>query len=646
MGVTRMRYWMSRPWAVGLTATLAAIAGIVGYWDFIPMRILELQLRSQFFAWRGRVKPPENIVILAIDDSSLKQGEFYDPSKRPYLEPLRHTPWKRVVYAQVIDKLLKAGARVVAVDVLFTTPSAYGIQDDQALQEVLTKYQERVILAANFSVSQTTEAGIEQLETPADIFAVHPLTPAYVNFFPEVDGTVRSLPVGSPEGLPELLSFAEATLKSAKIDFPKPQGEMIYFYGPEQTWLSYRQQIPFYYVIEPANWQSGLLQNGKFFQDKIVLIGSTAPSQQDIQPSAVGRMPGVEIHANAIACLMQNLLIREGIKGEWERGLFTFLLVFLVSGGLSLLRHPLLQLTVTLVAVLTWGAIAYSSFIFARIALPAVLPMLAMAGSGITLLTATAILSQMEKLAFKRTLERYVAAPIVQQILHQPEDYRAMMAGKTIKAAVLFSDIRGFTTISSYLPPQELVQQLNEYLGKMVDVILAHRGTIDKFIGDAIMAEFGSPISSGAKEDAMNAIRAALGMRQALVELRKMWQAQGKIPFVNGIGINYGELTVGNIGSPRRLEYAVIGDTVNVASRVEGMTKLLGTDIVITDSLYQLVKDEVEVVDCGEHELKGRARAVHLYGVIGLKGQDRSLYQQARQVLQEHHPLLDKLKPE
>lgn len=164
-------------------------------------------------------------------------------------------------------------------------------------------------------------------------------------------------------------------------------------------------------------------------------------------------MPGVEIHANAIACLMQNLLIREGIKGEWERGLFTFLLVFLVSGGLSLLRHPLLQLAVTLVAVLAWGAIAYSSFIFARIALPAVLPMLAMAGSGITLLTATAILSQMEKLAFKRTLERYVAAPIVQQILHQPEDYRAMMAGKTIKAAVLFSDIRGFTTISSYLPP-------------------------------------------------------------------------------------------------------------------------------------------------------------------------------------------------
>jgi len=635
---------MSRLLAFGLTGALSAIAGVVSFFDFVPLRTLELQLRSNFFAWRGTLPPPENIVILAIDDSSLKQGEFYDPKKRPYLEPLRHTPWKRIVYAQVIDKLLQAGARVVAVDVLFTTPSAYGIADDQALQAVLSKYQERVILAANFSASQTTEAGIEQLETPADIFDLHPQTPAYVNFFPDVDGNVRSLPQGAPEGLPDLLSFAEASLQSAQIDFPKPTGEMIYFYGGGETWLNYRQQIPFYYVIEPANWQSTILKGGEFFKDKIVLIGSTAPSQQDIQPSAVGRMPGVEIHANAIATLMHNMSIREGIPNHIARGLFVFALILLVSAGLLLIRRPLVQLGTTLLTVMLLGGISYTSFIFGRIALPAVLPMLGVAGSGITLLTVEAITSQLEKLNFKRTLERYVAGPIVQQIVNQPEDYRAMMQGKTIKAAVLFSDIRGFTTISSNLPPQELVAQLNEYLGKMVDVILAQKGTIDKFIGDAIMAEFGSPVSSGAKEDAMNAIRAALGMRQALAELRAVWQKEGKIPFANGIGINYGEFTVGNIGSPRRLEYAVIGDTVNVASRVEGMTKELGTDIAITDALYQLVKDEVEVIDCGDHQLKGRVGAVHLYSLIGLKGGDHNLYHQVRQVLQENSTLIEKLK--
>jgi adenylate cyclase len=178
----------------------------------------------------------------------------------------------------------------------------------------------------------------------------------------------------------------------------------------------------------------------------------------------------------------------------------------------------------------------------------------------------------------------------------------------------------------------------------MVDAILEYQGTIDKFIGDAIMAEFGSPVSRGEKADAMNAVNAALNMRSALMELRQLWQNENKIPFSNGIGINYGEVTVGNIGSARRLEYAVIGDTVNVASRVEGMTKDLGTDIVITGSLYEIVKDEIDVVDFGEHALKGRVGNVRLYGVIGLKGCDRQAYEQVQNDLKRHTAVIDVLK--
>jgi len=173
---------------------------------------------------------------------------------------------------------------------------------------------------------------------------------------------------------------------------------------------------------------------------------------------------------------------------------------------------------------------------------------------------------------------------------------------------------------------------------------LEYQGTIDKFIGDAIMAEFGSPVSRGEKADAMNAIYAALNMRSVLLELRKVWQEDNKIPFSNGIGINYGEVTVGNIGSTRRLEYAVIGDTVNVASRVEGMTKDLGTDIVITSALYEIVKDEIDVVDFGEHALKGRVGNVRLYGVIGLKGSDRKIYEKVQNDLKRHTAVIDVLK--
>ncbi|MFN3927371.1 MAG: CHASE2 domain-containing protein [Pseudanabaenaceae cyanobacterium] len=634
---------MSRFLGFGLTSLLAAIAGLGGAVNFPFLRAWELQLHSTFFAIRGAVKPPTEIVILAIDDTSLKQGEFYDPVKRPYLEPLRSIPWQRVVYAQVIEKLLQSGAKVVAVDVLFTTPSAYGIKDDQALQVVLTKYKERVVLAANLGTAASAEADIAQLESPGDVFDVHPHTPAYVNFWPDVDGTVRSLPPKLPAELPPLLSFAEATLKAGQVSYAQPQGEYIYFLGEGNTWLNYQQQIPFYYVIEPTNWENAL-QQGKFFENKIVLIGATAPSQQDIQPSAVGRMPGVEIHANAIATLMQNLSIREGIKANGWRGLFIFAVVVIAGSLLTLIRRPLWQLGATLLGVTLWGVIAYFLFIFAQVAIPTFLPIVGIASVGITLLAVGAIITQLEKLAFQRTLERYVALPIAQQILKQPEDYQAMMTGRTIKAAVLFSDIRGFTTISSYLPPQALVTQLNEYLGKMVDVILAENGTIDKFIGDAIMAEFGSPISQGAKTDALNAIRAALGMRTALIELRRKWEAEDKIPFVNGIGINYGEFTVGNIGSPRRLEYAVIGDTVNVASRVEGITKDLGTDIVITHALYELIKEEIEVIDYGERELKGRVDTVHLYGVVGWKGEAPTLYQAVQKALKEQPQYLAKLK--
>jgi adenylate cyclase len=151
------------------------------------------------------------------------------------------------------------------------------------------------------------------------------------------------------------------------------------------------------------------------------------------------------------------------------------------------------------------------------------------------------------------------------------------------------------------------------------------------------MAEFGFPVSQGEKNDAMNAIRAALGMRQALAKLRSQFIQEGRNPFFNGIGINFGEVIAGDIGSLRRREYGVIGDTVNVASRVEGMTKKFQTDILITESLYQLVKDEVEVIGVGEHPLKGREEnLVQLYSVVGLKGDDQTLYHQVIEDLHKH----------
>ncbi len=416
------------------------------------------------------------------------------------------------------------------------------------------------------------------------------------------------------------------------------------FLGGADTWTNAQQQIPFYYVVDPYNWNSEQLQGGKFFKDKIVLIGATAASKQDIQNSAMGRMPGIEIHANAIATLMQGKSMAGLFANPIQQGIFTLLLVGISGGILCRFKRPLMQILGAFGMAIAWFGIGYVCFIYASTILPVAIPAIAIGLNGVALLTTGSIAAQFDKILLRRTLERYVAAPIVEEIVNQPDSFRDLLEGRTIKAAVLFSDIRGFTTLSSRLPAKVLIHQLNTYLGGMVDAILEYQGTIDKFIGDAIMAEFGSPVSRGEKADAMNAINAALNMRLALMELRKVWQTENMIPFSNGIGINYGEVTVGNIGSSRRLEYAVIGDTVNVASRVEGMTKELETDIVITEALYEIVKDEIDVVGFGEHALKGRVGNVRLYGVIGLKGSDRKIYEQVHNDLKRHTAVIDILK--
>jgi adenylate cyclase len=624
------------------------------------VRYLERQTQSGFFNIRGTVAPPDNIVILAIDDDTLKQGEFYnsDPKKYAYLAPFTTVPLKRTIYAQTIEKVLDSGAKAVGIDLFFYAPGLNGSKEgaaiDAQLQKVLDKYGDRVVLASSYGRTQTAEARSIQLSTPELVFKIKPSSLGHVNFEPEIT-TGSIFEFGSSDadtpGLRKLPTFAEAILSAAKISYPAPRGKGIYFYGKANTWLNARQQAPIYYVVDPQNWKNQLIADGKFFKDKIVLIGPTAPSMKDILASAYGSMPGVEIHANLIATLMNDRTLAELIPDRKMQGLLIFALVAIAGIALSFVKRPSWQFGIAIVVAGAWIGISYYCFTFANLILPTAVPVIALGLSGVSLLITGAIAAyidqqkaERDKRMIRQAFERYVAPSIVEEIVSNAENFRNFLEGRTIKAAVLFSDIRGFTTLSSRVPAPKLVPQLNVYLGGMVDAITEHQGTIDKFIGDAVMAEFGSPISRGEDIDAMNAINGALNMRKALAELRLVWQQEGVIPFSNGIGINYGEVMVGNIGSPSRLEYAVIGDTVNVASRVEGMTKDLGTDIVITEALYEIVKDRVEVEDFGKHQLKGRVGEIHLYGLIGLKGSDRKLYDQVQSDLKRHMAVINLLK--
>lgn len=210
------------------------------------------------------------------------------------------------------------------------------------------------------------------------------------------------------------------------------------------------------------------------------------------------------------------------------------------------------------------------------------------------------------------TLCRYVTRQIAEQILKDRDKLK--LGGNRSMVAVLFSDIRNFTTISEQSSAEEIVALLNSYFTHMLDPIFLYEGTLDKFIGDAIMAVFGAPVSRD--DDAERAVRAALGMRRALKKYNEDRKAQGLPPIDNGIGITKGEAISGNIGSEQRMDYTVIGDTVNIASRLEGLTKNYEYKILINDEVYLEVKDKIPCVDLGLAHVKGKEGDVHIYGVV------------------------------
>jgi adenylate cyclase len=605
----------------------------IGTWGIFVAILLTLpaiqawdeRVWSRFLQFRGNRLPPAEVVIIAIDGESLEAGETILKDKMgPWV-------WKRAAYAEVIERLFASGARVVALDILFSSPSLHGKEDDRRFQQVLNRYSDRLVLAASYENSQNPQSSISQLITPQSNFRIPANSVGMVKYAVNSLEQVSHLNQTSDS---QIRTFAEATMGATGKQIKSNANNRINYFGAADTWLNASQQRPFFYLLDPQNWR--VLEKEKFFENKIVLIGATADSLQDFQTSPFGRMSGVEVNANAIATLLEDSAIRPGIENIWSQSVLVGLLVVGAGTLACKFQRPLWQFSLNILLAISWVIFSYTLFVSQHITLPVALPLAAIALQGLALDVIGTITIQRERSALRRTLEQYVAAPIVNEILSQPEAYRQLLQGKTVEAAVLFCDIRGFTNLCHQLPAGKLIAQLNSYLGEMVEAILEMQGTVDKFIGDEVMAEFGTPISQGTKTDVLNSVKAALAMRNRLVGLRQKWNDAKETPFFHGIGIHYGEITVGNIGSPKRLEYAAIGDTVNLASRVQSMTKDLGVDILITSSIYQFIKDEVEVIEMGEHQVRGRSLPVKLYALVELKGNDAKLFQEIRTQMQNY----------
>ena len=236
----------------------------------------------------------------------------------------------------------------------------------------------------------------------------------------------------------------------------------------------------------------------------------------------------------------------------------------------------------------------------------------------------TYTLERLEKRRTRRTLERYVSKNLVKEILENPGGYYSSMLGSRKPVTVLFSDIVGFTPMTERADPVVLVKQLNEYLSRMVAAVFENGGTLDKFIGDAVMAVWGNVSSRGIVEDAKAAVRTALAMRRELRKLNESWRPQGVEELAFGIGINHGEAVIGNIGSyepHERLDPTVIGDAVNLASRLEALTREYRIDILIGASAADLVRDEFHVRPVDLVQVKGKTEPVDVFTLVGSRSE-------------------------
>ncbi len=222
-----------------------------------------------------------------------------------------------------------------------------------------------------------------------------------------------------------------------------------------------------------------------------------------------------------------------------------------------------------------------------------------------------------EKELIKEAFSRYVSRQVAGLILDDPDKYISTLKGQRKTITVLFADIRGFTRIAEALAPEQVVAMLNIYLTYMTEVVFRYEGTLDKFLGDGLMAIFGAPVEQ--LDSTLNAVRAALDMRERLRKFNLAREIGGEEPVLVGIGINYGDAIVGNIGSRERMDYSVIGDTVNVAQRIQAFTE--GGQIILAEPAYRRVEEYLEVKSLGPYELKGKKKKVEMFEVLKLKGE-------------------------
>lgn len=600
--------------ALAITVAVLALMWSAGRLHATAVALTKLEYTvcdTLLFGARGPLPTPEDVVVVAIDPLSVQN--------------LGQWPFPRSYHAELVNRLAEMGAKVVAFDIVMDV--GRGDQDDRELVDAC-RNAGNVIMAAQVDASEDSIGGhrrttlVMPFEELREVCAL-----GTVNFTKEEDSKVRFASAGHEVAgvqIPLLSVHAAASflgvdaerlvtgntlhVGETRIPLDSSGRFLINYVGKQKDvrTFSYCQFLP------PPGESIGV--PAEHIRDKVVFVGVTDPLEQDVVDIPYeNTFPGVTVHANIASMLIRNQPIRRLPAG------FGLLFAAVFAAGLSaasVSRRPQWA-AISLVALITaYSMVAASLFSSAGIWIPVVVPLLGAALATIGGIIYGYLVEGRERRRISSLFSKYVSRDVARELM---EDEGAAQLGTSRKLPVtcLFSDIRGFTSISERLSPEEVVAMLNQYFDRMVECVFENRGTLDKYVGDAIMATFGVPKSFG--NDAERACRTAVRMREELTALQEMWAAEGRTGIDIGIGINTGDAVVGNIGHHERMEFTCIGDTINTASRLESLNKELGTKVLISQSTYDAIRDLglFEVRRLPPAHVKGKAEAIQVYELLG-----------------------------
>ena len=609
-------------------------------------RYIEHTLLDDFFIRYQREYTPKDISLVMIDQPSLVNMN----------SQLRiFWPWPREVHGIMNDYLSAKGANKIVYDILFDQPdfdrsTVSGEESDLSLANSFGTNQNAIIGAqlSNLVLVPNREASILSTKPDEDLlplFSSVPIEPLLYTAAAvgntavptSFDGVTRytqlvsyhdsrvipSLSLASLLANPDKSTFSvlsnNSTLKVEGLPEIPLQSNHLYlinWYKKGGVENGTFPQFSYYGLLrEAVKWkQTGVLTPDSVLNisGHTIFIGASAPGLSDIKATPFSRLepfPGVEIQATVYA----NLLHDDHLKTLDSLYKWIILLIGIVLINVTVFYSiPRVSILISLAWTLIWIILGMNIFEYIRFWMP-VAEFSIVHIMTITLSFTTRFVTENKERRFlKQAFSRYVPKDLVNDVINRPESLK--LGGDKKEMTVLFSDLAGFTTISEGMSPEELVPYLNEYLTEMTDLVFKHRGTLDKYIGDAIMAFWGAPLDD--PKHAYNACSCVIEMQELMKRLQEKWEITKKPVASTRYGVNTGHMVVGNVGSLERFNYTVLGDAVNLAARLEPANKNFGTDVMISETTYELVKDDFVCRELDRLIVKGKSKPVKVYELI------------------------------